>query len=364
MRIAINCRSILKEHRTGIGRYAYHLIDCLGGILGNHQLDLYAPLKFFDFKRRLPSFSHQQYRRQLDYFSRGVKRADIYHLPSPYDIGSYTGKLVVTVHDLIHQSYPQSHTPETIHLTEKYMQAIVKQADYIICTSQCTREDLHRYYDFPKERSSVVYNGVDHRIFYVLSDQERVTEKLALPSVGIQRPFILFVGTIEPRKNLAGLLKGFALLKKRQVFAGQLVVVGMKGWMMDKIQPLIEELGLREDIVFTGYISDKQLCALYNLAEAFVFPSFYEGFGFPIIEAFCCGVPVIASRTSSCGEIAADAALTVEPSSSEEIAKAMELVLSNKDIAYGLRQKGLTRAQTFSFDQTAKETLNVYKKLI
>ena len=139
----------------------------------------------------------------------------------------------------------------------------------------------------------------------------------SLRNLGIDKPYVLYVGTIEPRKNLTGLLESFALLKSRKVFQGQLVVVGMKGWMVENTGELIKKLGIGQDVIFTGFVSDEQLRQLYNMAELFVFPSFYEGFGFPILEAFCCGVPVISSNTSSCGEIAADAALTIEPQDSQ-----------------------------------------------
>jgi glycosyltransferase involved in cell wall biosynthesis len=159
------------------------------------------------------------------------------------------------------------------------------------------------------------------------------------------------------------LLEAFALLKSRKVFHGQLIVAGMKGWMVENTTALIKKLDIEKDVLFTGYISDDQLCRLYNMAEMFVFPSFYEGFGFPILEAFCCGAAVITSQTSSCAEIASDAALTVDPKDTTAIAQAMEQVLTNKGLKESLRKAGLKRAQEFSFADTARQTLSVYQQL-
>ena len=137
----------------------------------------------------------------------------------------------------------------------------------------------------------------------------------------------------------------------------------MKGWLVDNIAGLVKKLGIQSDVIFTGYVSDGNLRQLYNLAEVFVFPSFYEGFGFPILEAFCCGAAVITSQTSSCGEIAGKAAITVGPQNTTAMADAMEQVLTDKTKKESLRQAGLKRAQEFSFLLTAQRTLEVYEKI-
>jgi glycosyltransferase involved in cell wall biosynthesis len=133
--------------------------------------------------------------------------------------------------------------------------------------------------------------------------------------------------------------------------------------MTENIEGLIKKLGIQKDVIFTGFVSDEQLRQLYNLSELFVFPSFYEGFGFPILEAFCCGTVVITSNTSSCAEIAADAAICVNPGDIKAIADAMERVLTDKFVEGTLRQAGLKRAQEFSFSNMARNTLDVYQKI-
>ncbi len=362
MRIAINCRSILLSQRTGIGRYTYHLLDSLGQIDHADEYILHAPQRLFDFKRRLPDFSrYNNFKNRIDYFHRGIGKSGIYHLPCPDVIGHYSGKLIVTIHDFIYKTYPQSHNPQTIELTEKYIQAIAAKADKIICISENTRRDLHSFLDIPLEKSCVVYNGVDHHLFYPLSPQERLNAASQLKALGIDKPYVLYVGTIEARKNLTGLLESFALLKEKKVFQGQLVVAGMKGWMVESLGELIKKSGIGRDVIFTGFVSDSQLRDLYNLAEIFVFPSFYEGFGFPILEAMACGAAVITSQTSSCAEIASQAALTIDPKDTKAMAQAMEQVLTDKTLKESLRQAGLKRAQEFSFLLTAQRTLEVYE---
>ncbi len=369
MRIAINCRSILLDHRTGIGRYSYNLLDCLGQIDKGNSFLLYAPKRCFDFKRRLPLFPYKNFKPLVDLFNAGpqrlFKKVDLYHLPSPQVIEQVKKvKLVVTVHDLIYKTYPQSHTPETLQAAQRQMEFIVRYADKIICVSQSTRTDLHRFFNLPLEKTCVIYNGVDRNLFYPLDESQRILARERLKCLGINQRFILFVGTVEPRKNLTGLLHSFALLKSEQAFTGQLVVAGMKGWMIQGLEELIKQLGIAKDVIFTGFVRDDQLRELYNLAEVFVFPSFYEGFGFPIVEAFCCGAATVTSDNSSCGEIASDAALTVTPKTPSQIAQGIIRLLEDKVFNQYLRQKAIRRASEFSFIQTARETLKIYERIV
>lgn len=363
MHVVINSRSILKKTRSGIGRYTFHLLESLAQIDQDNQYSLYCPQKIFDFKRHLTIKPVANFKTKRDYFGFGPKfvcgNYDIYHSPSPDNLDSIKGKIIVTIHDLIYKTYPQSHTPQTIALSDHYIRQAVKRANKVICVSQNTREDLHRFFDLPKEKTCVVYHGVDHKLFYV--SKQKVNPWMN--EVGIHKPFILFVGTVEPRKNLLGVLKSLVLLKSTKKFDGQLVVAGMKGWLDSEITPSIKEWGLTQDVVFTNFISDEQLRQLYNLTQAFIFPSFYEGFGFPILEAFSCGAPVVTSNTTSCQEIAGNAALLVDPNSPQAIAEALGQILDDHSLKNSLMEKGLQRAKEFSFLKTAQQTLAVYQEV-
>jgi glycosyltransferase involved in cell wall biosynthesis len=366
MRVALNCRSILLNQRTGIGRYTYHLLDSLGQIDQGDQYLLHAPKGLFSFRRRLPDFpDYKNFIPHADYFNRGVGVCDIYHYPCPDAVHPWgKAKIIVTVHDLIYKAWPQGQTPHCRELTEKHMQKIVTGADMVICISENTRRDLLFYLNVPLEKTCVVYNGVDHGMFYVLSAQQRLEAAGRLRELGIHGPYVLYVGTIEPRKNLAGLLESFAWLKSRKLFEGSLVVAGMKGWMSEGIGALMKRLNIQNEVIFTGFIEDGQLRDLYNLTELFVFPSFYEGFGFPVLEAFCCGAPVVCSQTSSCRELADGAAVGIDPVDVKAMGDAMARVLSQKSLQTSLGQAGQKRSKEFSFLATARHTLNVYEKIM
>ena len=365
MHAVINCRSILKKTHSGIGRYTFQLVHALAGLDQQNKYSLYCPQGFFDFKRQVPDAPGSNFRIRRDYFKQGPERVcgshDLYHSPSPDDLFKVkgNGKLIVTVHDLIYKTYPQGHTKETIALTDRFIRQALEKAHKIICVSQSTQEDLRKFFNLSADRSCVIYHGVDHQTFYPQDDKRPGW----LMEAGITKPFILFVGTLEPRKNLAGLLKSFALLKSSRKFNGQLVITGMKGWMNESIPPLIKSLEMGQDIVFMGFVSDQQLRDLYNRTEVFVFPSFYEGFGFPILEAFCCAAPVITSNTSSCKEIAGNAAVLTDPGNPESIAQAIARVLDDESLRAKLRREGLSRCQEFSFLKTAQETLNIYQEV-
>jgi glycosyltransferase involved in cell wall biosynthesis len=367
MRVAINCRSFLKKERTGIGRHTYNLVKFLGEIDQENEYCLYAPKRIFDFKRVIPRFDAKNIFAKYDYFKRGLDRTigavDIYHSPSPDFLPQTKAKIVVTVHDLIYKTYTQGHTDETCRILDEQMETIVNLADKILCCSQSTIDDLKEFFDVDEDKIRLIYPGVDKNIFYSF-DEEKLKESFSLiRKKGIEEPFILFVGTIEPRKNLENLLDAFILLKKRGQFSGKLVIIGMRGWMMDDLEKKIKSLNLKNDCIFLGYVKDRELAAFYNCAQVFVFPSFYEGFGFPIIEALSCGAATVVSSVSSCGEVAGDASLLIDPGNADDIACAIARVINDKTLKDKLRIKAVERAKVFSFRNTAEQTLEVYQQI-
>lgn len=368
MRIAINCRSFLNKNYTGIGRYTSQLIQSLGEIDQENQYFLYTPKRFFSSRKRLPRVPARNFFLKIDRFSRGVEKTvgsmDLYHSPSPETWPQMNGtKVIVTVHDLIFKTYPQGHTASTIAFAQDQFQSIVEKAAKIICCSKSTLDDLNRYFKVEAKKTVLIYQGVNQNDFYQIDEKEGKLAEQMIHSKGIDGPFILFVGTIEPRKNLRNLLAAFSLLKNKKIFIGKLVLIGMQGWLSDDLAGFVDELGIKEDVAFTGFLSNQELRHFYNKAMAFVFPSFYEGFGFPIVEAFSCGAPVVTSNVSSCPEVASDAALKVDPNSPEEIAQAVGRVLEDSSLRNELREKGLKRAAQFTFSNTARQTLKVYEEV-
>ncbi len=365
MRIAINCRSFLKKNVTGIGRYALNLVQSLSEIDRDNEYWLYAPKKVVDLKRRIPRFPQNNFKIKTNYFNRGLndilQGAELYHSPSLDFVDFTGGKVVVTVHDLIYKVYPQGHTPQTCEICERQMQDIVRRADKIICVSQTTSGDLQKFFPLAPDKISVVYQGVDKNVFSPLLPEHLSRARRAVSERGVDGPFLLFVGTLEPRKNVYALLEAFEMIKEKKAFDGRLVLIGMKGWMAEKLKEMLSRMKAREDVLFPGFVSDQELRCFYNLAEVFIYPSFYEGFGFPVLEAFCCGAPVVTSNISACAEVAADAAVTVDPSSPEDIAGAIINLVKNREQRDVLKQKALRRAENFSFRKTAAETLAVYR---
>lgn len=367
MRIAINCRSFLTTQYTGIGRYAYNLVNSLTNVDTENEYVLYVRKGLIDKKRKAPSIKAPNFSTKVDFFNRGIEHTtgpiDIYHSPSMDFVDGISAKVVVTVHDLVYKTYPAGHTQQTIDLTRQHFESFIPKASKIICCSHNTQRDLHRFFDIDEKKSCVIHQGVDKNSFYPIDDDEKARAEEFLTSKGIVKAFILFVGTIEPRKNLKNLLKAFALLKQKNQFDGQLVIAGMVGWKSEGISALVTELKIKNDVCFLGFIDNDQLRYCYNETEVFVFPSLYEGFGYPIVEAFCCGAPVVVSNVATCTEVAADAALNVDPNDPMLMAEEINKVLQEKNLRDELRKKGLKRAEDFDFEKTARQTLEVYREV-
>jgi glycosyltransferase involved in cell wall biosynthesis len=241
----------------------------------------------------------------------------------------------------------------------------VERADLILADSENTKDDLVELLGVPRSKVKVIYPGVDER-FRPIKDElalNDVRERYELPS-----RFILSLGTLEPRKNLVRLIEAFSLLSLLSPFPFpfsplSLVIAGGKGWLYEDIFRKVEELGLGERVVFTGFVSDADLPVIYNLAELFVFPSLYEGFGLPVLEAMACGTPVVTSNSSSLPEVVGEAGLMVDPMDVEGLAEAMWRALSDHPLRERMIRSGMRRARGFTWEKSAEELLSLYKEL-
>ncbi|MBI4759200.1 MAG: glycosyltransferase family 4 protein [Chloroflexi bacterium] len=285
-------------------------------------------------------------------------RGDIFHgtdyqLPLVKD-----SKAVVTIHDLSFLVFPQHHAP----LNRLYLRWIVPKsvglARAVIVDSESTKRDLMRWLGTPEEKVKAIVLGVDER-FSPVPDQDsqaRVEMKYSL-----RRPYLLFVGTIEPRKNLSLLLEAYRSLPAK--VQHDLVIVGKKGWLYQGIFDQVRALGLERRVTFLGLVPEADLPALYRGAELFVYPSFYEGFGLPPLEAMACGTPVVTSNTSSLSEVVGDAGLMVAPTDAAGLATAIQSIISDEGLRTTLRARGLERAKQFTWQKTAQATLQVYQQV-
>ena len=349
MKIGIDIRSTLKN-KTGIGRYTLNLVNVLAQVDAENNYYLYSRKRILDFKRYLPELPGANFSHRVDYFKRGpgavLPDMDVFHTSS-YDLQRPgRARYIVTVHDVIIKAYPYGHNEKTIKEIDEKLRRVLGEADVLVADSHNTKADLMRFYGAEDARIQVIYPGVNF-----------TKSEIRNPKY---ENYILFVGTLEPRKNVEGLIRAFDWLKKEHSIKHRLYIAGMKGWMFDSIFKAYEESGFKKDIVFKGYVNEKELSRLYQEASVFVYPSFYEGFGFPIIEAFSYGVPVITSKTSSCGEIAGDSALLVDPSDYKEISKAILKIINDHDLRKQLTEKGINRAKGFSWDRTAREFVRIF----
>lgn len=265
-------------------------------------------------------------------------------------------RTVFTLHDLIPLLFPEFHLPLNRWFLNLMFPKFLRRADAIVAVSECTKRDAVRIYGVPEEKISVIYNGVDAR-FHPVRDAETLRRVRA--TYGLPEAYILYVGTIEPRKNLVRLLDAFHALRQ-QGYPHKLVLVGAKGWLYQPVFDKIAALGLGDEVILPGYISDEDLPAVYSGAALFVFPSLYEGFGIPPLEAMACGVPTVVADTSSLPEVVGDAALMVPPTDTGALAAAMNQVLADSVLAEELARRGPERARLFTWDRAARQLVDLY----
>ncbi|HSB61062.1 MAG TPA: glycosyltransferase family 1 protein [Vicinamibacteria bacterium] len=291
-------------------------------------------------------------------------RADVYHGPAVllplWKLGYRT---VVTIHDLVSFLFPET-VPRKYSLYMRLMtRAAVRSADRVIAVSRATQVDLERVLGVPPARTVVIHEAVapEFAVPPPPGAVDAVVRRYAL-----RRPYCLFVGNLEPRKNLGRLVEAFARVRARGHHPGrppQLVLTGTRAWLYGGIFRTVEAQGLADDVVFTDYVPAEDLPALYAGAACFVFPSLYEGFGLPVLEAMAAGAPVVASRAGAIPEVAGDAALLVDPVRVEEIAEAIEAVLADRALRDRLVTAGRARARTFTWEAVARQTLAVYESV-
>lgn len=272
---------------------------------------------------------------------------------------------LLTVHDLIFERYPQHHKWTNRLFLTVGMRLFVRAANRIIAVSQQTKQDLIDLYGTPADKITVIYQGIDPTFQPAPPPLvEAVQARYSLrDSTGALRPYLLMVGTLEPRKNHLTAMRALMRLKAAGL-PHCLVIAGGQGWLFEPIKAQVAALGLTDDVVFTGYVPAVDLPALYSGATAVLQPTLYEGFGFPVLEAMACGAPVICSNSSSLPEAAGDAALLVAPTDEEAVAAAVVRLIKAPELADTLRHQGRNRAAAFRWERCATETVAVYRQVV
>jgi glycosyltransferase involved in cell wall biosynthesis len=284
-------------------------------------------------------------------------RIDLLHAPftpPPFSTRPY----VFTHHCFSTFNHPEFYAPGILMRLNALLKRGLRSARRIICVSQCTLDLTAEYLKLDRQRMHVVHNGVAPQ--YRLQDKAAARTLMA-ERYGLRKPFFLYVGKLESRKNIVRILHAFNRFRHEARDQVQLVLAGRRTPMSEGIDDAMHSLKLKDDVVEIGYVPDEDMPALYSAAHAFVFPTLWEGFGIPVIEAMACGTPVITSNLSSLPEVSGDAALLVDPYRVDDIAQAMLTLWLDADVRKTMAARGVVNARRFSWDETARQTLEVYR---
>lgn len=362
------------HHHAGVGRYTHELMASLIGLDHENEYCAFyaaprgterpdAPLDRLTARTTRLSTRSLRMCTLLAYFSgvamdRWLPPCEVFHatdylLPPLRRAGT-----VLTIYDLTFQFFPEYHLPLNRWYLALMLARYARRAGAIIATSESARRDVTRLMQIPPEKVRVIYLGVNpvFRPIHDTAELARVRQKYDLPA-----RFILYFGTIEPRKNLLTLLEAYHALLARDAAMPDLVIAGRKGWLHQPIFQRVHELGLETRVHFTGWVDEKDVPALMNSAQVFAYPSLYEGFGLPPLEAMACGTPVICSNVASLPEVVGEAGILAEPRDVSALASALVRVLNDESLRTDLSARGLAQARKFSWERAARETLAVYQ---
>jgi len=388
MKICIDARCLSEDRRTGVEEYIEGLLKSLFEIDSKNEYILFlnswkepdddfswikkysnVKIKKLKIPNKILNFSFWYFNwPKIDVICGG---ADIVFLPNIIFAGiSSRAKLILTVHDLSYERYPQYFSWKR-RLWHSFVNAkkICQKAQKIIAISDSTQKDIIELYQIPERKIEKIYSATGEKFRMIDRNDPKLVktkEKYYLPY-----KFILFLGTIEPRKNVIGLIEAFEefqekaeIEKNNQLKKYSLVIAGSKGWLNEKIFFKIKNSKFSSKIKLINFVDEEDKEYIYNLASIFVFPSFFEGFGFPPLEAMKCGVPVIVSSNSSLPEVVGEGAVLVDSERISDIAVAMKEILTDKKFRECLIKKGLIRANYFNWEKTARQTLAFFYKRI
>jgi len=365
MKIAIDARALVSKRPAGKEKFTINVLEELFKLDKSNNYILYLNQ---DFKGSLPANFFKRIIKAPGIFWHFfviidliLRKPDLFFAPISYIIPAlnFFSKNIIVIYDLCVFLPPQTRPSFKTKVIEKiFLRSAIRNTKKVVTISESTKKDIIKYFPIASEKISVIYPAVADN-FRFIDDKQKC--KFALDKFNLPKKFILFVGTLEPRKNLVRLISAYHKLPN----TCPLVIVGKRGWRYQEIFDKAEELRLKDKIIFLDYVPTEDLPYLYNSAACFVYPSLYEGFGLPVLEAMACGAPVITSNVSSLPEAAGEAAILVDPYNVDEIAMALNKILTNENLRQDLREKGLKQAQKFFWRKTAQEILKIflYRKL-
>src|SRR5882672_4261738 len=361
----------LRDIKTGVGHYTFELAKSLALASPTDQLEIISPFSFSHLNQsehgqeKLPPnlrFKHVEVNLlERNWWTIGLPRylkrrsLTLFH-GTNFDIPLWKRcPTILTVHDLSAYLCPETHEARHVRRSRRRLPLMARIATQIVTHSESVRQEVVEHLHVAREKI-VPIPAAARSIFRPLPPEQTVETRKRL---GVEDEFLLFVGTIEPRKNLIVLLNAYRELLSATELHPQLVIAGKKGWLTDSLFSSLRELGIEERVLFTGYLSDNDLCALYSSCRVFIYPSKYEGFGLPPLEAMACGAPVIASSIPSITEVVEDAACLVAPDGVNELSQAIITLLRDENERRRLSAAGLKRALQFSWHGTARLMLGV-----
>ena len=374
MKIGIDIQCLTRRHPTGVGYYTRGLLEGLSGLDGDErvtpfyfsfgpQVELPVPV----YKKMAPR-DRKIHGRILNLAWKRlgfppvewlIPGMDVYHFPDFIARPARRKPVVTTVYDLGFKRYPEFIESKNLRYLENLLPGSLERSDRIIAISRFTRDELVSLYPFVAGKVAVVEGGVDDTFRRDLTDDQllRTRYRFHLPE-----KYLLTVGTWEPRKNLVRLLESWSALRARGKMGGcKLVLVGPRGWLCGEIEQKFRNQAGQLGVMDLGYVPRSALPALYRCASAFVYPSLYEGQGFPPLEAMASGVPVAASRAGALPEMLGEAALYFDPADGGQITAALEAILTRPELAAELAEKGRRQSERFTWERAAEKTLNVYR---
>ncbi|MDD7185874.1 MAG: glycosyltransferase family 1 protein [Oscillospiraceae bacterium] len=381
MKIAFDALPLVSERITGIGwceagqtnamarlypenEYVYNFFSQKGDTQKPERIK-----QFLDtgIKTNTADFSGYLYRLvsnflPVPYYKFFGSDCDITHFFNYIVPPKVKGKSVVTVHDMVYKAFPETVRARTKYMLDTGLKKSMKRADIIVTDSEFSKTEIIKYFPQYQDKIRVVPCGVDLNKFHPCNDTDKIERVRKDFETGEE--YFLYLGTIEPRKNLERLIEAYAEFVKNTDNPPNLVLAGGKGWLYDNIYAKAEKLGIEKKVIFTKYIPSEDINALICGAVAFVFPSIYEGFGMPPLEAMACGVPVLTSGEASLPEVTGDSAVIVDAYSVKSIAEGLERIYSDRNLRERLSREGSERAEKFTWEKSAEILYKVYRELL
>lgn len=364
MKIAIDIREAQQE-KTGKGWYTWNLVSHLLQIDKKNEYLLYTdtaqspfpPAKNVQIKI-IDAQSFQWHWQTLKDLKQ--EKPDLFFAPTSYIIPALAPKslrTIITVHDLVAFMFPSTHAAKAVVIERLTLRMALKKARHVLVVSDNTKQDLRKRFDYPEKKITETPCAASE-LFFKPAPPPQELEKFRT-EMNLPEKFLLSVGTLEPRKNFPVLIKSFVNFKKWHP-EFKLVIVGKKGWKYGKIEETLKEYNIEKEVIFPGYLKNEDLKKMYHLAQTFIFPSLYEGFGIPPLEAMACGCPVVSSSAASMPEVVGEAGILVDPKNAYKMADAVSSLTDNEDVRTMLRERGYQQAKKFSWQESAKKTLEIF----